>query len=101
MKKTMKVIKHKFRLRGKRCFVSVSIFKVKMTMFVLLQQLDLYDNWVAAPKLQWSWRLTGHSVLLLILALSEILSCPLGFVLWDKTDTALRRREGKKKKTIK
>lgn len=56
----MKVIKHKFRLRGKTHFVSVSIFKDKATMFVLLQQLDLYGSWVAAPKLQRSRRLTCH-----------------------------------------
>lgn len=62
MKKIMKVIKSKFRLRGKTHFVSVSIFKDKTTMLILLQQLDLCSNKVAAPKLQQSWRLTCHSL---------------------------------------
>lgn len=54
--------KAQIQTRGKTRFVSVSIFKDKMTMFILLQQLDLHSNDAAAPKLQGSWRLTRHSL---------------------------------------
>ena len=101
MKKIKNVIKHKFRLGGKTHFVSVSIFKDKTTTFVLCSSWiytasrPLHQNCDGAGDLP-----VTHSVLLFVPALREILSCPLGFVLWDTTDTVLRKTKGKKSENL-